>query len=65
MKTKMFGVDKALQQLKVCVKNTRAAVFGQPTVTASSIFPIFCMSPACINIYTRALETGFEMKVLF
>lgn len=64
MKTKMFGVDKALRQLKFCVKNTRAAVFGQPAVSAASI-SIFCMSLACINIYTGALETGFEMKVPF
>lgn len=61
----MFGVDKALRQLKFCVKITRAAVFGQSAVTASSIFSIFCMSLACINIYTGALETGFEMKVPF
>lgn len=65
MKTKMFGVDKVLQQLKFCVKNTRAAVFGQTAVTAASVFSIFCMSPACVNIYTGALETGFEMKVPF
>jgi len=46
MKTKMFGVDKALQQLKFHVKNRKAAVFGQPALIASSVFSIFCMSPA-------------------
>lgn len=65
MKTKMFGVDKALQHLKFSVKNTRAAVFGQPAVTASSVFSIFCMSLPCINIYPGALVTDFEMKVPF
>lgn len=65
MKTKMFGVDKALRHLKLSVKNTRAAVFGQPAVTASSVFSVFCMSLPCINIYPGALETDLEMKVPF
>lgn len=64
MKTKMFGVDKALRQLRFYVKNTRAAMFGQPAVTTSSVFG-FSVCLACINIYTGALETGFEMKVPF